>query len=72
MQGVHPVVVLDKIADLLEELGEPFDYLLNTGEKVVVVRALCSCSHFLYEAETVDSLLNLLERKRDEVNGLFE
>lgn len=64
MQGVCPVIVLEKIADLLEELGEPFDYILNTGEKVVVVRALCSGNHFLYEAETIEKLLEILEEKK--------
>ena len=66
MQGVCPVVVLEKIADLLEELGGPFDYILNTGSKVVVVRALCSGNHFLYETQNLYELLSILERKKAE------
>ena len=69
MQEVCPVIVLEKIADLLDELGEPFDYILNTGDSVVVVRALCSGNHFLYEAKDIYSLLSILEKRRSEDIG---
>lgn len=67
------MLILEKIANSLEELGYQFDYILNDGEKVVVVRALCSGNHFLFEAKDIFELLSLLERKRDELNyGLFK
>ena len=58
--------MLEKIADLLEEMGYEFDYIWNTGDRVVVVRALCSGNHFLFEAKDIYSLLSLLERKKAE------
>ena len=59
--------MLEKIADILEELGYEFDYILNDGQKVVVVRVLCSGNHFLFEAKDLYSLLSVLERKNAEM-----
>ena len=59
--------MLEKIAEILEELGYEFDYIWNTGDRVVVVRALCSGNHFLFEAKDVFSLLSVLERKKAEM-----
>lgn len=58
-------MILDKVADSLEELGIPFDYIL-LGEKVAVVKANCDYNCFLFEADTPEELLQILEEKRRE------
>ena len=65
--GVFLIEMLEKIAEILEELGYEFDYIWNTGDRVVVVRALCSGNHFLFEAKDLYSLLSILERKKAEM-----
>lgn len=52
--------LLERIVGLLEGLCVKFDYILDTGEKVVVVRASCSGDQFLYEAENLVNLYLIL------------
>ena len=59
-------MILDKIADILEELGIPFDYILFSGEKIAVVKANCAYNSFLFEAATPEELLQILEEKKRE------
>lgn len=63
--------VLEKITDLLEKQGQPFDYILSTGEKVVVVRAFSSYNQFLFEAEDLFELLSILEKESDKVGCIW-
>lgn len=61
--------MLERIADLLEEMGYEFDYIWNSGDRVVVVKAYAEYNHFLFEAKDVFSLLSILERKKEELYG---
>lgn len=63
-------MILDKIADSLEELGIPFDYILM-GEKVAVVKANVDYNCFLFEADTPEELLQILEEKKCDFNDKF-
>ena len=59
-------MILEQIADTLEGLGIPFDYILFSGEKIAVVKANCAYNCFLFEAETPEELLHILEEKKRE------
>ena len=63
--------ILEKIADLLEELGYEFDYILNMGEKVVVVKAYAEYNHFLFEAQDLFELLSILEQRSEEIERIW-
>jgi hypothetical protein len=59
-------MILEQIGDILEDLGIPFDYIWFSGEKVAVVKANADYNCFLFEADTPEELLQILEEKKCE------
>lgn len=65
------MLILEKIAEILEELGYEFDYIWNSGDRVVVVKAYAEYNRFLFEAKDLFELLSILEKESDKVGCIW-
>ena len=62
--------MLREIVDMIDSMGIPFDYILDSVERIAVIRAYSSYNAVLFEAESISGLYDIVKKKNVEVDLL--